>query len=108
MINPWPLLEICLVWLCRASHVKYEYLPTYAKSIYLCPCQRNIAIDLFGLFTTFNHPTCLSYLHYVGEPTADQAHHQYGGGRTEQDYQSGSGGCWSLYLSGRMIFDTVC
>ena len=29
MINPWPLLEINLVGLCRAGHVKYEYLPTY-------------------------------------------------------------------------------
>ena len=29
MINPWLLLEISLVWLCWASHVKYKYLPTY-------------------------------------------------------------------------------
>ena len=28
MINLWPLLEISLVWLCQASHVKYEYLLT--------------------------------------------------------------------------------
>ena len=31
MINPWPLLEISLVWLCQASHVKYEYLPTISQ-----------------------------------------------------------------------------